>query len=113
MMWTFTRSLLSGLRRPVFIYLISLSFSMMLFFSFAMYFVEKIYNPGMATYFDTLYYTVTVMTGVGLGDLAPVTVMGKVLSMVMMLSGTGIFVCFTAVLAASILEIELNQYSKD
>ncbi|OYZ15125.1 MAG: hypothetical protein B7Y39_16630 [Bdellovibrio sp. 28-41-41] len=51
----------------------------------------------------------TVTTGVGLGDISPKTTPGKALSMVMMLSGTVIFVCFTAVLAASILAIEAEH----
>ncbi len=53
------------------------------------------------------------MTGVGLGDITPVTFYGKILSILMMLAGTAIFVCFTAVLSAVVLEIEMVHFKKD
>ncbi len=113
MMWTFTKSLVVSFGRPVFIYLLSLAFSMIGLFSSAVYFAERDFNPAMSTYFNALYFTVTVMTGVGLGDISPVTFLGEIISMVMMFAGTAIFVCFTAVLAASILDIEMKQSAKD
>ena len=68
--------------------------------------MEQGINPSVLSFFDAFYYTVTIMTGVGLGDIYPHTTYGKAISIVMMLSGTVIFVCFTAVLAALILAIE-------
>jgi voltage-gated potassium channel len=97
------------------IYLTSLSFTVMGLYSAAFYMAEGDLNPNLHTYFESLYFTVTVMTGVGLGDITPVTIMGRIISMVMMLSGTAIFVCFTATLSASIMDIELrvlNQYEQ-
>lgn len=95
-------------RRPVMIYLTSLSFTVMGLYSAAFYMAEGEVNPRIHGYFESLYFTVTVMTGVGLGDIAPVTMTGQTIAMVMMLSGTAIFVCFTATLSASILDIELR-----
>lgn len=105
-MWDFSRSFLQSLKRPVFIYLTTLALTAQLFFAFLFYMAESESNSSILTFFDSLYYTVTVMTGVGLGDIYPHTVWGKAISIVMMLSGTVIFVTFTGVLAASILEIE-------
>jgi voltage-gated potassium channel len=112
-MWSFTKSLLASLRRPVLAYLTSLSFTMMAGFSALFFYLEGASNLRLESYFDALYFTVTVMTGVGLGDIAPVTYPGKFLAMCMMLAGTAIFVCFTAVLGASILEIEMSHFSED
>ncbi|OYZ21264.1 MAG: hypothetical protein B7Y39_09535 [Bdellovibrio sp. 28-41-41] len=109
LMWSFTRSFVKSFKRPVFIYLASLAVTVQIFFAALFYIIEKNFNPAVATFFDALYYTVTVTTGVGLGDISPITTPGKALSMVMMLSGTVIFVCFTAVLAASILAIEAEH----
>ena len=109
LMWSFTRSFIKSFKRPVFIYLASLAVTAQIFFAAMFYIIEKNFNPAVATFFDALYFTVTVTTGVGLGDIFPRTMPGKALSMVMMLSGTVIFVCFTAVLAASILAIEAEH----
>ena len=49
------------------------------------------------------------MTTVGFGDLVPRTDAGRVVAMLMMLSGTMIFVSFTAVVSSVILELELEH----
>jgi voltage-gated potassium channel len=105
----FTGSLLKALWRPVLVYLLTLSFTVIFLCSVGIYYLERDVNEKIQTLFDAAYYSVTVMTGVGLGDLAPVTVAGRILSMAMMLLGTAIFVSFTAVVSAAILEIEMNQ----
>ena len=112
LMWTFTSKLIHCFARPVFIYLVSLSLTLQLFFAAIFFQVESGTNREVATFFDALYFTVTIMTGVGLGDIHPVTVWGKLVSMLMMLSGTVIFVTFTAVLAVFVLEIESEHIKK-
>jgi voltage-gated potassium channel len=108
-MWNFTRSFIKSLKRPVFVYLITLSFTLQILFSALFFHFEQESNVDVGSFFDSLYYTVSVMTGVGLGDIHPVTFLGKVVSMMMMLAGTAIFVSFTGVLAASILQIETEH----
>lgn len=109
LMWVFTQNLAANLRRPLFAYLVTLSFSLMAACSVVFYALETGRNPAVRGLFDALYYSVTIMTGVGLGDIAPVTRGGRVLSMAMMLLGTAIFVCFNAVVAAALLEVELQH----
>ncbi len=108
-MWTFTKSLFLSLQRPVFLYLTSVAFTLMGICALLVYLVEGGSNPQIATLLDALYYTVTIMTGVGLGDIAPMSTPGRILSMAIMLLGTAVYVCFTGALAASILEIELSH----
>lgn len=108
-MMSFTRSLLLSLRRPVMIYLTSLSFTLITVFSAAFYLAEHETNEKVASFFESLYFTTTVMTGVGLGDIVPVTMIGRMIAMAMMLAGTAIFVAFTATLSALILDIELQH----
>jgi hypothetical protein len=109
-MWGFSKSLVSILKRPVFIYLSTLSLTLILLFSFVFHMVEgQGINPKVNEFFDSLYFCVTITTGVGLGDIAPVTRFGKILTIAMMFLGTGIFVSFTGTLAASILEVELQH----
>jgi voltage-gated potassium channel len=109
----FTGSLFQALKRPVLAYLVTLSLSLLSVCSLAIYALEHPANPRMHTLFDAAYYTVTIMTSVGLGDIVPVTPAGRALSMAMMLLGTALFVSFTAVLSVVLLEIELQHRAKD
>ncbi len=102
----YTRKFLESLKRPVMLYLVTLSITAQLFFAAIFYWAEVDYNSKLVTFFDSIYFTVTLMTSVGLGDIVPVTLLGRGLAIVMMLAGTAIYVCFTAVLAAMILEAD-------
>lgn len=110
-MWGFSKRLLLSLKRPVFIYLSTLSLTSILLFSAAFHAAEGSGpNPNIHDFFDSFYFGVTVTTGVGLGDIAPVTRLGKVLSILMMFLSTGLYVAFTGILAASILEVEFEHF---
>ena len=110
-MWDYVKELLQIFRRPAMIFLIFSGFSIMLFFGGALYFIERnANNPMIHTYFDALYFSVTVMTTVGLGDVHPITPLGRAVSMVMMIIGSGLFVSFTAVISAAIVEIESQKH---
>ncbi len=102
-------SLLKSLRRPIFLYLTTLSMTLMGLSSVGIYFLEHLENPKINSLFDALYFAVTITTGVGLGDISPVTQGGRMLSMLMMLMGTAIYVSFTASLATVLLESELSE----
>lgn len=108
-MWSFTKTFLRSLVRPVIFYLVSLSLTIQTLFSVVFYVIEKVENPAIQTLFDSVYFTVTVTTGVGLGDISPVTFAGKCLAMLMMLAGTAIYVSFTAVLSVMMMEVELKH----
>jgi voltage-gated potassium channel len=112
LMWGFTSAFVRSLRRPVFVYLSTLALTLQAIFALFFYVAEVEINKGVVSFFDSFYFTVTVMTGVGLGDIAPVTGFGRFLAILMMLAGTAIFVTFTGVLAASILEVANEQNEK-
>jgi len=106
----FSKRLFSSFKRPVFTYLVTLSISLVFIFSFLFYLAEGSgINPNIHEFFDALYYCTSITTSVGLGDIYPVTRMGKILTILMMFVGTGIFVTFSGTLAASILEVELEH----
>lgn len=111
-MWGYSAALLKTFTRPSMVFLIFLSNTMVLLNALVFYWVEGHINPAITSYFDALYFAVTVMSSVGLGDLHPITTGGRVVTMIMMVLGTGIFVCFTAVLAAAILELEQMNKQK-
>jgi len=112
MMMDFSKALLKSATRPALFYLLTLSFTQMFFFSGLMYWLEAGINPHLQEFFDAFYFTVTTSTGVGFGDIAPVTKAGRILSMVIMLTGTALFVCYTALLASVLLEYEMDLKKK-
>lgn len=104
----FSLGMFGALRRPVFLYLSALSSSIMLISGGVFYFLEHPVNPKVATFLDAFYFVVTTVTGVGYGDITPLTPPGKIFSILLMLLGTGIFVAFTAVVSMAVLEAELK-----
>ncbi len=55
-----------------------------------MYLVEGSSNPGFSSIPQSIYWAIVTVTTVGYGDVAPLTVVGKVLSSMIMLSGFAI-----------------------
>lgn len=80
---------------------------------FGIFYFEHPINDKITNLFDAAYYTVTVFTGVGLGDIAPITTGGRIVSMVVMVMGTATYVSLTAVIAATILSIEVSAQLQD
>jgi len=57
---------------------------------------------------DSLYWTITTTATVGYGDIVPKTTIGKVLSMVVMVSGVGVFALFVGSVTDSMVERALK-----
>ena len=93
---------------PLFFTLLVVTGAMTLGLSGITYWLEVDANPKIDTFFDATYLAVTVLTGVGFGDIVPTTFGGRVLSMIMMLLGTVIFVSYTAVFSSAIIEVDLE-----
>jgi len=93
-------------------YLVVMAFTAINLGAVLFWILEKDINPNLKNYLDSLYYTTATMTTVGYGDISPVTQLGKVLAIGLMLSGTAIFVCFTAVLSTSIIDLEMRAELK-
>lgn len=70
------------------------------------YLVETGTNPGFANIPQAMYWAVVTLTTVGYGDVAPITVVGKILASIIMLTGFAILAVPTGVVAA-----ELNRNS--
>lgn len=105
-MWAYLVALLRGFLRPATIFLFFLCSTMIAIFATLFYSVEFGSNPKLVSFLDAIYFTVTTTTGVGYGDIVPLTASGKILAMFMMIVGTAFFVSFTALLAAALIEVE-------
>lgn len=55
-----------------------------------MYLVEGEKNPGFSSIPQSIYWAIVTVTTVGYGDVSPITVVGKILSSIIMLSGFAI-----------------------
>ena len=88
-----------------------LSFVLVLFLivfaSCAIYFAEHL-DPRNKSYFTsipaTMWWSVVTLTTTGYGDMYPVTVIGKAMAMVVMMSGVAFFALPAGIISAGFLE---------
>lgn len=82
--------------------------SFILVTGYALYVVEfNAGNPMIESPFDAAYYTVVTVCTVGFGDIVPTTILGKILSMTLMIYGVLVIGLVTGVFAT--FYEELNQ----
>jgi len=62
------------------------------------------------TEWDGVYFAMTTVTGVGYGDLVPVTSEGKVLAMVLMTVGVVLFGSIVALVSIELMRYQENYY---
>lgn len=105
-MWDYFWALVRSLFRPAMFFLAIFGWSLILIFAELFYFVEKGTNANLHSYFDAVYFAVSTMTTVGFGDISPTTTLGRVVSMAMMMIGTGLFVSYTALISSTIINLE-------
>lgn len=112
-MMSYTKALISSILRPIMFYLVVMAFTAINIGAVLFWIIESRANPNLNSYLDALYFTTATMTTVGYGDITAVTTLGKILVIGLMLSGTAIFVCFTAVLSTSIIDLEMRSEFKN
>ena len=78
--------------------------ALILIFSLIFYFTEAGRNEEIKHLFDAVWWAFSTVTTVGYGDLVPSTTAGRVISIFLMLMGTGLFVAHTALLANAFLD---------
>ncbi|MES2658112.1 MAG: ion transporter [Verrucomicrobiota bacterium] len=67
-----------------------------------MYLIEGAHNPGFSSIPQSIYWGIVTITTVGYGDVAPLTVMGKVLASFIMLTGFSIIAVPTGIVSAEL-----------
>lgn len=103
------KSFLKIITRPIFLYPIVLGNLFLIFSTTAVYFLEKSRNPHIQSYWDSLWWGVSTITTVGFGDIVPVTWEGRLIGMVLMYTGTVLFVTFTGMLVTYWLKEEVER----
>jgi len=77
----------------------------------AIYVFEEHINPQINTLFDALYWAMVTITTVGYGDIAPVTHEGRIISMIVVISGIAMISFLTSVIVSAFSEklIQLKE----
>ncbi len=88
---------------PTFILLTFLGNMLIVGFSSIFYLLEFEKNPKIHGFLDALWWGFATATTTGYGDITPVPNQGKVLGILLMLSGTALFAMFTALFAEAII----------
>jgi voltage-gated potassium channel len=73
------------------------------------YEVEKGVNPHIQNYFDSLWWGISTITTVAYGDIIPQTLIGRIIAIVLMYTGTVLFVSFTGIIVTFLLQEEVEK----
>ncbi len=105
-----TRKILKIFSNPTFLYLTLVGNSILVFSTLAVYFLEK-GNPDsqIKSYFDALWWGTSTITTVAYGDILPQTFVGRLIGIVLMYTGTVLFISFTGVLLTTLMKEEVED----
>ncbi len=82
---------------PIFLWITFAGNSLVLLTSFFLYKVEFGTNPMLKSFLDALWWGYSTITTVGYGDVHPVTALGKIIGICLMLAGSSLFATYTAI----------------
>jgi len=99
----FVTEMTTLIKSPAFMLLTILGNSLIGIFCVVFYFFESAVNPKIKSFIDALWWGFATATTTGYGDITPVTVPGKLLGILLMLTGMALFGMFTALFAETIL----------
>ncbi|WP_183108666.1 potassium channel family protein [Thermohalobacter berrensis] len=80
-----------------------------IFFSSLFYLFEAPYNKNIKSFIDALWWGFVTSTTVGYGDIYPVTSIGRVIAILLMIIGIGAFGFITASIASVLVEKNLKK----
>jgi voltage-gated potassium channel len=77
------------------------------------YFFERARNPTINSFGDALWWSVVTATTVGYGDVSPISTEGRLIAVVLMLTGIGVIGVFTASVASLFFEQDQAAPERD
>lgn len=101
------------IRNPLFVFLTLAGNGVMMIAATIFYFLERNSNAKLQGFLDAVWWSMQTVTTVGYGDIAPVTVAGKVAGMGLMIFGSALFSAFTALFAATLLKSEIEEVERE
>ena len=89
-----------ALRHRKFHYVLILTAAVMVLGATGLYVVEREQNEALTSFWDALWWAVSTTTTVGYGDIYPTTGEGRLIAVLLMLTGIGVIGVFTATIAS-------------
>lgn len=87
-------------------------FLVLIFGSLIFFLAEKGVNPNVINYESAIWYSIVSMTTTGYGDIVPVTMVGHIIGVIVILTGMGYVSLVTATLAYSFIDIFRKESRK-
>ena len=87
-------------RHRKFHYVLILTAAVMVLGATGLYVVEREQNEALTSFWDALWWAVSTTTTVGYGDIYPTTGEGRLIAVLLMLTGIGVIGVFTATIAS-------------
>ena len=84
--------------------LLGLLFFVTLTGAIAIYILEDMHNPNINNLFEAIYWSLVTITTVGYGDIAPVSEMGRLIAMIIILLGVAMISFATSVIVSAFSE---------
>ena len=103
----FVKIIYQLIKSPSFITLSAIGNVMVTLFAGIMYFIEKDVNPNFQNFLDSLWWAFSTMTTIGYGDIVPISPLGKIIGIALMLIGVAFFSIYTALFARAILDDDI------
>ncbi|MBN1105514.1 MAG: NAD-binding protein [Deltaproteobacteria bacterium] len=104
------RDLYSLLKKERFFKILGVTGIIILYGALAIFFADRYYvTKGAAGIFDAVYWAVVTIATVGYGDIVPVSKLGKVFAMTIILSGAGVLSLVTATIASIFVERRIRE----
>lgn len=103
------RALFFALKRERFFFIIGITFVILLGGASSLYFLERGINKGIKHLGDALYWAIISMTTTGYGDITPLTPGGRIIAMIVVLSGLIMLSIVTATVASVFVEKKIRE----
>lgn len=100
-------------KHPMFGILTIIGNGIIVVLAYVFYLLEHPSNPKVASYLDALWWAVTTCTTVGYGDIIPITTIGRLLGITMMIFGTALFCSFTALFSSVLMGSQLQEVEEE
>ncbi len=80
--------------------------------SYLLFFIERGVNPGFSSFESAMWFSIVSMTTTGYGDITPVTFTGRIIAVIIILTGMGYLSLVTATLAYSFIDLFRKESRK-
>ncbi len=97
------------LKEPAFISLTVGGNLTLMIASILVYFLERGSDSSIKTFFDAVWWGVTTITTIGYGDVVPSSFLGRLIGLILMYTGTVIFIAFTSLFASYWIRVAMER----